>query len=101
MLGADLQALYNLSFVSGLHLRSRIDARIGYKNWLRLYNLWFRTTVYNGNAYPVLVHPAEGRIAGSVTIEARSQIARVSLIVVDISCRGLGMRRDLISRFRW
>ncbi len=94
---AEVEAINALALISGEHSRFRIDPRIGHDNWSRLYRLWVENSLSGAIADIVLVHRAEDRITGFVTIKARDEQARIGLIAVDPAFQGSGVGRALIA----
>lgn len=94
---SELEALEALALASGERSRFRLDPGIGEKHWMRLYYAWLRNSLSGAIADAVLVHRSEGKITGFVTIKADGNRARIGLIAVDLTQRGLGIGGRLIA----
>lgn len=90
---ADLE---RLALQAGEYSRFALDPNLPREKFEDLYRTWIEKSVDRRLALEVLVVPAEGRVAGFVTLGDKGGRGDIGLVAVDAGHRGQGHGRALV-----
>ncbi len=85
--------LKSLATQAGEFSRFKVDARIGYTNFARLYQLWLAKSINHELAKAVFVTPKQ---AGFLTVGIKNGRSDIGLLAVDATTRGKGYGEALV-----
>lgn len=89
--------LHELALESGIYSRFKLDTRLGYKWFSRMYSRWIERSVNGEIANIVYIHGNHDNINGFVTLAIKNDCCQIGLIAVDATMRGKGVAQALIS----
>jgi len=90
--------LENLTYLSGVHSRFRLDSNFQADDFYRLYKKWITKSISHKIADYVFVIKENELIMGMVTLIIKDSIGEIGLIAVSESVQGKGYGKDLINK---
>lgn len=88
--------MYDITLQCGEHSRFRVDPKISYPVFEKLYNTWIEKSVSKELADDILLYKINNRTAGLITVYVKESAGYIGLIGVDEQFRGQGVGQKLI-----
>jgi dTDP-4-amino-4,6-dideoxy-D-galactose acyltransferase len=88
--------MYNVALQCGEYSRFRIDSKISYSIFEKLYRIWIEKSVNKELADDILIYKINDRAAGLITVYTKDSVGHIGLVGVDNNFRGQGIGNKLI-----
>jgi dTDP-4-amino-4,6-dideoxy-D-galactose acyltransferase len=89
--------MYNIALQCGEYSRFRVDPKISYSIFEKLYKTWIEKSASKELADDILIYKIDNNLAGLITVYVKDFVGHIGLVGVDSNYRGQGIGNKLIS----
>lgn len=88
----------SLAYQSGEYSRFKLDQKLGFNNFIKLYTTWIEKSINQEIAIESLGYFEENEILGLITLGTKNNKGDIGLLAVDESHRGKSIGKQLLNQ---